>query len=337
MRTPTRIAFAAAMLATWCAVVVAQAQPAAVRVVLISLDGLRPDAIDAAPAENLQALIADGSFHPEAQNDLPSATLPNHTTMVTGLTSEHHGVLRNTTLPGTVDAETIFDVASNAGLRTGVFVSKEKLLYLAPPDAVDVIVYQPEIEEMTDALAAAIAEQPFDLLFVHYREPDSTGHANGWMSKPYLDAVRRADAQVGRVLDALDAAGVLAETDIIVTADHGGMGIGHGLNIPENRTIPWIGKGPSFAAGRTLCDTVFQPDTAATVLDLLGLPISENLDGAPVVEAYATTDQAACEPVAPSIVAPCMVLPLIAVAGVLALLLMRPSRHRPGGPHLNRR
>ena len=46
---------------------------------------------------------------------------------------------------------------------------------------------------------------------------------------PYLDAVRRADAAVGRIVAALPA-----DTTIIVTADHGGRPEGHGSDSPQD-------------------------------------------------------------------------------------------------------
>ncbi len=63
--------------------------------------------------------------------------------------------------------------------------------------------------------------------FVHLGHTDVVGHASGWMSPAYLDAVRAADAYVGRILDAIAGAGETGETLVVVTADHGGRGRTH--------------------------------------------------------------------------------------------------------------
>jgi hypothetical protein len=68
-------------------------------VLLVSLDGLRPEFYQAgsgwdAPA--LKALAAGGAAADSAEPVYPSLTYPNHTTLVTGLHSAQHGVLSNT-------------------------------------------------------------------------------------------------------------------------------------------------------------------------------------------------------------------------------------------------
>jgi arylsulfatase A-like enzyme len=118
-----------------------------------------------------------------------------------------------------------------------------------------------------------------DLIFLHLRDPDSQGHQYGWLSPQYLDAVALSDSQVGQVMDVIDAQPE-RPTYLILTADHGGDGINHFLNIPENRTIPWIVSGPDIEAGRSIAEVVSTADTMPTVLWLLGLEIPPGLSGA---------------------------------------------------------
>jgi arylsulfatase A-like enzyme len=90
------------------------------------------------------------------------------------------------------------------------------------------------------------------------------------MSEPYLTNVTWTDAQVGRVLAALDERGLLGETLIIVTSDHGGHDFVHGGSLPEDMTIPWIVAGPGVAGGQVI-GGVSIADTAPTALWALGL------------------------------------------------------------------
>src|SRR5690606_1951772 len=62
--------------------------------VLISIDGLRPDYLERGLTPNLNALMRDGAYG-EMIPAFPSLTFPNHYTLVTGLHPDHHGVVGN--------------------------------------------------------------------------------------------------------------------------------------------------------------------------------------------------------------------------------------------------
>ncbi len=106
------------------------------RVVLVSVDGLRPDAIEKAGATNLKKLIERGAYCPTAETIRPSITLPSHTSMVTGLDFSRHGVVWNNYRPGHIDHPTVFSVVTKSGGQTAILFSKDKFHYLADPDDV---------------------------------------------------------------------------------------------------------------------------------------------------------------------------------------------------------
>ena len=60
-----------------------------------------------------------------------------------------------------------------------------------------------------------------DVTLMWLSDPDSTAHTTGIGSAPMRDALRGVDGEIGRVEDALQAKGLLARTNIIVTSDHG--------------------------------------------------------------------------------------------------------------------
>jgi predicted AlkP superfamily pyrophosphatase or phosphodiesterase len=68
-------------------------------VIIISIDGLRPDAVQSAPAPSILALTGRGSYSWSAQTILPSNTLPSHVSMLTGFLPEAHGVTWDDYLP----------------------------------------------------------------------------------------------------------------------------------------------------------------------------------------------------------------------------------------------
>ena len=102
-------------------------------VVLVSVDGLRPDAIAHFQASNLQRLIREGSYSLAARTILPSTTLPSHTSMLSGEPPDDHGVLWNNVVSAeedVVEFPTIFSVARSHGYRTAAFFSKAKFRHL---------------------------------------------------------------------------------------------------------------------------------------------------------------------------------------------------------------
>jgi len=105
-------------------------------VILISIDGLRPDAITTAPATNLLDLIRRGAHCPEAETGIPSVTLPSHTSMLTGLRPARHGVTENEDTGGTIPHPTIFSAASASRISTAMLFAKDKFHVLVTPGSV---------------------------------------------------------------------------------------------------------------------------------------------------------------------------------------------------------
>ena len=73
--------------------------------ILISLDGWRWDYLDRAEAPNLRKLAASGVRAEGLIPAFPSKTFPNHYTLVTGLSPEHHGIVSNAMVDRTIGPE----------------------------------------------------------------------------------------------------------------------------------------------------------------------------------------------------------------------------------------
>ena len=65
------------------------------RTILISIDGFRPDYLDRG-ATPVMSVMAEKGARGVMQPSFPSKTFPNHYTLITGLTPDHHGVINNT-------------------------------------------------------------------------------------------------------------------------------------------------------------------------------------------------------------------------------------------------
>lgn len=94
--------------------------------------------------------------------------------------------------------------------------------------------------------------------------------------REYYALISHLDAQIGRVLDALEASGRSADTWIFFTADHG-LAVGqHGLMGKQNMhehslRVPFIVAGPGVAANRRIETRIHLQDVMPTTLELAGV------------------------------------------------------------------
>jgi predicted AlkP superfamily pyrophosphatase or phosphodiesterase len=291
-------------------------------VVVISVDGLRPDVLLRAYAPNMRGLMNSGSFSLWARTTAVAITLPSHMSMMTGVTPGRHGIAWNSTLPLSrpvyPKGRTLMELAKAYGYTTGMVAGKEKFEIFDRPGALDWCWVAKEKkapatkpaapaaeEEWPDNTKKAAAESLADsvvadhavrmieehrpqVLFVHFPHVDNVGHTQGWGTSEQVEAVEDADAAVGRVLRALEDAGLTQSTLVIVTADHGGAGRSHGADDPRSRHIPWIASGPGIRRNLDLTRyaerVINTEDTFATACYFLGMTPSPRIDGRPVRE-----------------------------------------------------
>jgi predicted AlkP superfamily pyrophosphatase or phosphodiesterase len=104
--------------------------------VMVSIDGLRPDYVTAADAHgtkvpNLRRFMKEGAYAEGVTGVVPTVTYPSHTTLVTGVWPATHGIWGNTTFDPLqknyqgwywysedIRAETLWDAAAHAGRTT---------------------------------------------------------------------------------------------------------------------------------------------------------------------------------------------------------------------------
>jgi hypothetical protein len=246
----------------------------------VSIDALNPAAIRRLGPERtpvLHRMIAEGASTLDARTEREQTnTLPNHTGMVTGRRIAAgrggHGVVWNDERlrPPTVQAAaghpvaSVFSVVHGEGLRTGLFATKQKfsLFERSWPAGVDRDVIRADNARLVEVVRRDIARTPRAFRFVHLSAPDIVGHAHGFMSPAYLDAVAATDRRLGRIVDAVEARSDLADhTVFVVTADHGGRGVTHRDETKRHSfRVPFLVWGPGVAAGADLYD--LNPDYA---------------------------------------------------------------------------
>ncbi len=269
------------------------------KVLTIALDGLRPDALVAANAPNIDSLTdgtffgtggPSGIFSMNAQAEHLTFSGPGWGAYMTGLHVDRHGADTNgfeNVVPGTTDWFTPLE-AFNPSLNThrvltwGIASSS----FPSGADTVDNYEYNQNGDQlMTNRVVQLMQDPATDVVMTFYSDTDVAGHSCGFSPTApcYIAAIEKADGQIGQIMTAIKARPTFASEDwlVVLTSDHGGLGTGHSGGLPEQRTIPFIVAGP-------LATTVLpqanprQVDVAATVLSYFGAPIPANYDGHPV-------------------------------------------------------
>jgi len=284
------------------------AAPRAEHVIVISIDGGKPAVIAESEMPTLKKMAAEGAVTWQASTIFPSKTLPSHTSMLTGVGPDKHQVLWNDFSPikGKVKVPTAFSLlrAVDAKAVTGMFVCKQKFRHLWIEGTLDTfdfggpiqdtpVAASPEIEKdkkpaqlVAKNASAWIKEKKPKLLFVHFADPDTAGHKDGWGSPQQKEAFKVTDQALWQVWTAVKEAGIADSTVILISADHGGHDKTHGLNIPDDMIIPWVAWGKGVKANTTITAPVTTYDTAATALWLLDVPLPAEFDGKPVTSAF---------------------------------------------------
>jgi hypothetical protein len=108
---------------------------------------------------------------------------------------------------------------------------------------------------LVDTLDAELTTQPPTFTFWHVSLPDAAGHAYGFMSPRYLDAVQQTDRLLGEVLATIDSTpGLRSGLVVVLTADHGGADARSHSDPakPADFRIPFMAWGDRVAAGADL-------------------------------------------------------------------------------------
>ena len=164
---------------------------AAIRhVVIISEDGLRPDALTGVRPPAHEAILKRAAYSLQAQTIRRASTLPSHAAMLSGFDVKEHGLYWNSWKPdrGYIQVPTVFDAAKKSGGDSAAFVGKQKLEHIAHPGSVDVVSRPGYFcKKVVDEAARYFVEKRPEIEFIHFSDPDDLGHSDGWMSNQQLE------------------------------------------------------------------------------------------------------------------------------------------------------
>jgi len=285
------------------------------RLIIIGIDGMSPEGIAKAQTPVMDSLAAAGTACMNVQAVLPTSSSPNWASMMMGAGPEQHRVTSNNWLRGWPRGPIACHGRTRKGRKVASWPTFFGTIRQHKPQAViacfndwqeyDRLIepnvldrqWQPtskhEKAEMGHILTMQhareyLAQKTPDLMMVHLDHVDHAGHMLGHGTDGYYRAVEVADSLIGTMMVTLRNLGLTEKVNVLISADHGGLGHGHGGDTPQERTVPWILCGPGIRKGQNLPGPFPTYNSAPTVLRLFGVPAPECWTGTAVKEAFDT-------------------------------------------------
>ena len=215
--------------------------------ILVSIDGFRADYLDRGRTPALLGLAQQGVRSSGMRPAFPSITFPNHYTLVTGLTPDHHGIVANSMVDPAITPDSRFTLgdftavsdrrwwdegtpiwvsAERAGLRTATMFwpGSEAAIQGVRPDLwahFDAsLTPDQRVDIVLDWLDQPAAKRP-NFVTLYFDQVDHAGHEYGPDSEQVNRAAALVDAAITRLRDGLAARGLMRTANLVIVADHG--------------------------------------------------------------------------------------------------------------------
>lgn len=275
------------VIITSCNGSISKTEPAK-RVVILGFDGLSVEGFLNSNHPNLDSLFSDGKISFKTRTVMPSVTLPNWTSHLTGSGPEQHGITGNGwtmekhELPSVETDEegypiSIFKLFKDqvANAKTAYYYNWAHLISPINQKYLDEVSFQEDDkyrENYNKALEFAKTHQDDPtLIFLYTVHTDHAGHKHSWMSPEYITAIEEGDKDLGVLLDKFKEAGLYDDTHFILITDHGGIGHGHGGTTPVEMNVPWAITGPTIKTNGQLNSPNNNTNTAVVIARLFGI------------------------------------------------------------------
>ncbi|PWB68232.1 MAG: hypothetical protein C3F15_16775 [Holophagae bacterium] len=291
--------------------------PIALNVILITLDTLRADRLSCygsrlVDTPNIDAFAAEGVRFTNAASTVP-LTFPAHSSIMTGLYPPGHGVRENVGYVLDERFPTLAELLGKGGWATGGFVSAFVLDHrwgigrgfdhyfddfdlrgMGTASTANIGSVQRDGAETVQAAVSWLDDRPADrpfFIWLHLYDPHEPytpkePFKSRYPGRLYDGEVAYTDSLVGDFRHALDERGLLDDSLVIITTDHG-EGLDdhgetfHGFFVYDSTIhVALIVRPPAGdSAGRVVDRAVSHVDLLPTILDLVSLPVPENVHG----------------------------------------------------------
>ncbi len=218
--------------------------PGQSHVILVSFDGIRADHLDRYPLPAFHRAMRDGTRAKALIPVFPTKTFPNHYTIVTGLYTEHHGIVANafwdpargatyalgdqaTVTDGTwYRGEPIWVTAEKQGVRAASFfwpgseaaIGGVRPTYWKTYDGK--IPNADRVDGVLDWLRQPPDTRP-RLITLYFSDVDGAAHRFGPFAPEVRDALSRVDGALGRLLDGIATLSIRDQVYVVLVSDHG--------------------------------------------------------------------------------------------------------------------
>lgn len=214
-------------------------------VLLISIDGFKPEYLQRGLTPNLELLASSGASAQGMLPAFPSITFPNHFSMVTGLYPDHHGIVNNTMKDPTINEPfklssrtavtnsawwtggiPIWVSAQQQGLRSSTLFwpgSESKIQGIQPNDWLFYdkgMTASSRVSKLMEWLDRPKAERA-DFATLYFEDVDSIGHRHGPNSNEVNIALSQVDKAIQQLISGLKDAGLFDQTTLVIVSDHG--------------------------------------------------------------------------------------------------------------------
>ncbi len=255
------------------------------RVIMIALDGISVEGYQKANTPNLDALMAEGAFSLTTRVAMPSVTLPNWTSHLTGSGPEQHGVVNNGwkidkfVLPA-VETDTdgyypsVFTILKEemSEIKTAFYYNWINLFNPYNKKYFDEVSYLEKDEYIPNyqkAINFIVRNQDKPtVVFLYSVHTDHAGHRHKWMSPEYIHSIEEADVQIGKFINEMKEKGLYKDTHFMFLSDHGGINNGHGGVTINEMIVPWGITGPKIKKGFKIEEPNNTVNTASVILRL---------------------------------------------------------------------
>lgn len=249
-------------------------------VVLIGLDAWGSYSMEKAKMPHVRILMENGMYTLDKRTVLPSSSAVNWGSMFMGAGPEIHGYTewgsRTPELPSRVIYKnnifpTIFQLLNDTypEAEIGCLYEWKGIKYLVDTLSLDyhaqAVNSNIKPDELCEMAEKYIIEKQPTLLAVCFDNPDHVGHKEGHDTPAYYAKLEELDGYIGRILDAIEKAGMKDDTIVILTSDHGGINKGHGGKTLEEIRTPFIISGKNVWNKGEFLESMVQYDVAATI------------------------------------------------------------------------
>ena len=253
------------------------------KVLIVGIDGCRSDALQVASTPNLNDLISNGIYSPDALNDDITISGPGWSAILCGVWSNKHLVTSNSF--GSNDYANyppVFKYINdfNPNLHTVSICNWNPINDEIIQNHADFKLNVNSDIEVRDQAVSYLSLNDPDLMFLHFDDVDHAGHSYGFspLTPEYISAIEGVDGYIFPIVQAIIQRPNYSNEDwlILVTTDHGGLNFSHGGNSLQEQNVFVIASGNSiptqviYKDSSVLMDSVFNCLEDSVLLDFDG-------------------------------------------------------------------